>query len=84
MKLKNIDNMCAYLLSFLAISVSHYICVEKFLTISGFDDDSVLRLKYLNFELTELTQIKRRWFSAQRRIENKYVPGISMLQHRKK
>lgn len=60
MKLKNIDNMCAYLLSFLAISVSHYICVEKFLTISGFDDDSVLRLKYLNFELTELTQIKKK------------------------
>lgn len=59
MKLKNIDNMCAYLLSFLAISVSHYICVEKFLTIRGFDDDSVLRLKYLNFELTELTQIKK-------------------------
>lgn len=45
MKLKNIDNMCAYLLSFLAISVSHYICVEKFLTISGFDDDSVTQIK---------------------------------------
>ena len=56
MKLKNIDNMCAYLLSFLAISVSHYICVENFLTINN----SVRRLKYLNFELTELTQIKKK------------------------
>lgn len=48
--------MCAYLLSFLAISVSHYICVENFLTINN----SVRRLKYLNFELTELTQIKKK------------------------
>lgn len=54
MKLKNIDNMCVYLLSFLVISVFYYICVEKFLIISGFDDDFVLRLKYLNFELIEL------------------------------
>lgn len=60
MKLKNIDNMCAYLLSFLAISVSHYICVENFLTINGVNDNSVRRLKYLNFELTELTQIKKK------------------------
>ena len=34
--------------------------LKNFLTISGFDDDSVLRLKYLNFELTELTQIKKK------------------------
>ena len=52
--------MCAYLLSFLAISVSHCICVENFLTINGVNDNSVRRLKYLNFELTELTQIKKK------------------------